>query len=108
VVYDNINFKDTKQDEIVGHKSYICSITTATIILCPELPSSGLYQVMHNLIMPLYVYDIFSAPGISGGDSVGLDILRSLITNVIKRLHPLSVSRIFTDNNNNYPKIPRL
>jgi hypothetical protein len=43
VVYDNINFKDTKRDEVVGHKSHMCSMTIATIILCPELPSSGLY-----------------------------------------------------------------
>jgi hypothetical protein len=108
VVYDNINFKDTKRDEVVGHKSHMCSMTTAAIILCPELPSSGLHQVMHNPTVPLRVHDIFSAPGISDDDSIGLDISRSLITDAIKRLHPSSVSRIFTDSDDSYPKMPRL
>jgi hypothetical protein len=104
----SLRCSDTKRDEVVGHKSHMCSMTTAAIILCPELPSSGLHQVMHNPTVPLCVHDIFSAPGISGADGVGLDISRSLIADAIKRLHPWSVSRIFTDSDDSYPKIPSL
>jgi hypothetical protein len=55
----------------------MCSMTTAAIILYPELPPSGLHQMMHNPTVPLRVDDIFSTPGISGSDGVGLDISRS-------------------------------
>jgi len=84
-VYDNMNFKDRKRDEIVGHKETMRAMMTAVLVLCPELPPSGLRQSMHNPTIPLVVADIFNAPAISGMDGgIGLDITRSLITDAIK------------------------
>jgi hypothetical protein len=44
--------------------------------------------MMHNPTVPLRVHDVFSEPGISGGDGIGSDISRNLITDAIKGLHP--------------------
>jgi len=80
-------------------------MTTAAIILCPRLPLSGLCQSIHNLIIPLRLKDILTAPSIFSKDSrIGLSITRSLISDVIKRLYTASVDFIFRDSNY-YPKI---
>ncbi len=89
----------------MGYKLYIYLITTTIIILCPELLLSGLYQVIYNLIILFCVHNIFSAPGISGGDGVELDISRSLIADAIKRLHPSSINHIFINSDDSYPKM---
>lgn len=86
----------------------MASMTTAAVVHCPALPPSGLCQSMHDPTIPLSVHDIFSAPGISGGDGgIGPDISRGLIADAIKRLHPSAVSAVFR-NNNHYPTIPCL
>ncbi|KAN0074986.1 hypothetical protein V8E54_007597 [Elaphomyces granulatus] len=58
VVYDNINFKDTKRDEHVGHKATMQAMTTACIIHCPFLPDNGLTQSMHDPTVQLDLDDI--------------------------------------------------
>lgn len=107
VVYDNINFKDMKQNEIVSHKFNMCSMTTAAIIFYSELSSSDLQQMMHNSTISLYIHDIFSAPGISDDDGIKLNISRSLIADAIKKLHSFSINHIFT-NTDSYFKMPSL
>jgi hypothetical protein len=105
IVYDNINFKDVKRDERLGHTSEMRSMTTAAIVHCPELPSSGLEQSMHNPTLPLSVRDIFNAPGINDNDGLGLQITKALIADAIKRLHPTAVGTVFSSSDD-YPKIP--
>src|SRR5712664_3866233 len=58
VVYDNINFKDTKRDEHVGHKPTMQAMTTACIIHCPFLPDNVLTQSMQDPTMQLDPEDI--------------------------------------------------
>jgi hypothetical protein len=72
-VYDNMNFKDRKRD---GMRA----MTTAALVLCPELSPSGLCQSMHNQTIPLILDNIFNSPAISGMDGgIGLEITGSLI-----------------------------
>ena len=105
MIYDNINFKNMKQNEIVNHKSDICSIIIVVIVFCSELSSFNLHQMMHNSTMLFCVHDIFFASEISDNNNVKLNISRNLITDVIKKLHSFSINHIFTNNNNNYFKI---
>ena len=98
-VYDNMNFKDTTRHEVVGHKAQMRHVTTAAVVLCPELPLSGLRQDMHNPSIPLSVKDILLAPGICGDssstDETGWAITRSLITDAVCRVHPAAVDAVF-------------
>ena len=107
IVYDNVNFKDTKRDEVVGHRATMQAMTTAALILCPELPLDGLRQSMHNPAVPLKLHDIFNSPGISG-DEIGPDITRSLISDAIRRVHRTGVNHIFQNSNQSPPQIPIL
>ncbi|XTI93488.1 hypothetical protein V2W45_1251009, partial [Cenococcum geophilum] len=38
VIYNNVNFKDTKRNKLLGYTSIIRLLITATTILYPELP----------------------------------------------------------------------
>lgn len=107
VVYDNINFKDAKRDEIVGHKSVATTaMTTAVLLRSTGLPPSGLTQSMHNSTHRLDLDDLLLSPGISGEDGhIGRTITTALIAGAVKRLHPESVGRVFP-NGENYPSMP--
>ena len=55
---------------------------------------------MHNLTIPLRLKDILAAPSIFGKDSrIRLNIMRSLILDVIKRIYIAGVNSIFRDSN---------
>lgn len=72
------------------------AMTTAAIIRCPELPSSGLAQSMHDPTKPLSHEDIISSPAVTGDDEgLGTSISRGLIADAVKRLHPESLNKIF-------------
>ena len=105
VVYDNINFKDTKCDEHVGHKATMQAMTTASIIHCPFLPDNGLTQSMHDATVQLDLENIFSSPGLSEDDE-GKDISRALILDAVRRIHGLGVDCIFEDSNVEPPRMP--
>ena len=94
-----------KQNEIVNHKSDICSIIIVVIVFCSELSSFNLHQMMHNSTMLFCVHDIFSVFEISDDDNVKLNISRNLITDAIKKFYSFSINYIFTNNDNNYFKI---
>jgi hypothetical protein len=70
------------------------NLTTAAIVLCPELPSTGLLQSMHDPSIKLNVNKIYLAPGISG-DSNTQAISKSLIFDAIKRIHHRGISQVF-------------
>ncbi len=42
VVYDNVNFKNTVRDEILEYTAVMRNLITAVIVICLELPDSGL------------------------------------------------------------------
>ena len=59
---------------------------------------------MYNLYYKLFLKDIIFSPAISGkGDIIGLDIINSLITNIIRRVYISSVNLIFLEGD--YPII---
>jgi len=81
------------------------AITTAAIVLCPKLPPSGLRQGIYNLTIPLRLKDILNAPSISSEDNrIGVNIIRSLISDALKRIHTDGVNTIFRDSDR-YPKM---
>ena len=81
------------------------SITTAIIILCPKLPTLGLYQSIYNLTIPFKLKDILAAPNVfnkNGG--IELSIIQSIILNAIKRIYTAGVTSVFK-NSDYYSKI---
>jgi len=40
-VYDNVNFKDTVRDEVLGYIIIMRNLITAVIVIYLELPDSG-------------------------------------------------------------------
>jgi hypothetical protein len=96
VVYDNINFKDTKRDEHVGHKAAMQAITTACIIHCPFLPETGLTQDMHDPKAQLDHEDILLSPGIQGNE-MSDEVTRGHILEAIRRMHPSAVRTMVSE-----------
>ena len=96
VIYDNVNFKDIKRDELLGYTSVIRSLTTTAIIYYPKLPLLGLCQLIYNLTIPLNIKDIYRSFGF--GDELLLQISRYLIANIIKGIYLTSIERIFKDS----------
>jgi hypothetical protein len=89
-VYDNINFKNTKRDEHLGHKGTMESLTTAAIVHCPELPTTRLTQSMFTSTSLLNIKDIWKSLA-DNGDETGKDISRALIASAIQRVHTQGV-----------------
>jgi len=96
VIYNNINFKDIKRDELLGYMSVIRSLITAAIIYCPKLPLLGLCQLMHNPTILLNVEDIYRSP--SFGNKLSPQISRYLITNTINGVYLAGIERIFKES----------
>jgi hypothetical protein len=104
-----MNFKDTKRDEVLGHKATMRAMTTAAIVLCSSLPLLGLRQTMHNPTIELYLSDIVAAPGITGNDNeIGAHITRSLISDAIKKVHSFGVNQIFDHSERTAPTMPEI
>src|SRR5690242_3774078 len=92
-----MNFKDTKRDEVLGHTATMRNLTTAAIIICPDLPMSGLQQNMHDPTKELHEQDILNAPAISGNDNgFGVNISTYLISDAIRKVHSPGVDAIFS------------
>ena len=96
IVYDNINFKDIKRDELLSYIFVIHSLTTTVIIYCPKLPPLGLYQLIYNPTILLNIKDIYHSP--SFGDELLLQISHYLIANIIKGIYLTSIEHIFKDS----------
>ena len=75
----------------------------------PKLPSTGLFQHMHNPVWPLNPHNIYQLPGVSGNDGgIGRQMSLTLISKVICKLHSSAVNTIFTGACNQIPKMPEL
>ena len=76
------------------------SIITAAIILYPKLLLLGLYQSIYNPTIPLKLKDILAALSISSKDGgIRLNITRSFILDIIKRLYIAGINSIYRDSN---------
>ena len=62
-----MNFKDTTRHEVSGHAAEMRAVTTAAIVHCPGLPSSGLLQEMHNPTIPLSLREVVASPCVRTG-----------------------------------------
>jgi len=101
-----MNFKENTRHEILGHSAGMRAVTTASIVMCPQLPASGLNQSMHHPENPLRIDEIFD--GLSRqGDDTGVQISQFLIANAIRSVHPAAVARIF-ESTTQYPQMPVL
>jgi len=75
-------------------------MTTTAIILYPELLPLSLCQSMYNPIIPLRLENILDALSVSSEDGgIKINITRSLISDLIKRIYIASVNTIFRGNN---------
>jgi hypothetical protein len=83
------------------------AVTTAAIVLCPDLPAGGLSQSMHDPSIPLSAKDIFAGPGIVGDDT-GLLISQHFIAEAVKSVHIAAVDRIFEGHSDMYPTFPSI
>jgi hypothetical protein len=106
VAYDNMNFKETKRDESIGNQSSIQCMTTSVIVLCPELPLSGLRQDMHNPTIPLRYKDIRFSSGLRGGHGLQSNISKAIIFNALKTVHGDTLSRVFEESICMQPEMP--
>ena len=98
IIYDNINFKDIIRDEVLKYKTIIRNLTTAAIIIYPNLPGSDLQQSIHNETKHLNVYNIFTAPAISGDDNdLKIYIFIYLILDTIRKVHSSKINTIFNN-----------
>jgi hypothetical protein len=107
VVYDNINFKDDKRHEDVGHTRKYKAFTNAAVILNRDIPAGGLTRDMHDPSIPLQLGEIVSSPAITGGDDIGRLTSIVLIADAIKRVHEDATGRVFGGGNREkYPQFP--
>lgn len=109
---------DKKRDEVVGNTGSHQSMTTAIIVVCPEIPLSGLTQDMHDPSV-LLDFRISFLPGITGEDGfvgtaqnttgqllISTQITQYLITDCIARIHPTAVDHVFKGKRNLFPRMP--
>ena len=106
-MYDNINFLDRKRDEEAGHAAVYRAMTNASYVICEDIPTTGLFQSMHNPTRPLQLEDVALSPGITGSDGIGVHISTSLIADAVKRVHGDAIASIFSgDEAAQYPSFP--
>lgn len=108
IVYDNFNFKDTVSEQALGSSRPVMrNLTSALLIICPKIPTSGLQQSMLNTSQPLRLHDILTAPGLRR-DSVSRKISLYHIATAIRKIHPEAVDAIFKDEPDLFPQMPQL
>jgi len=96
VIYNNVNFKNTVRDEVLGHIIIMRNLTTAAIVIYLELPDSGLQQSMHDRTKDFNIRDIFNTSAISGDDNgIKVRISIYLISEAIKKVHKSVINTIF-------------
>lgn len=100
-----MNFKDTTRHETLGHKGTQAAVTTATIVICPDIPPTGLKQSMYRHSIPLKMEDIFNSPGISG-DTIGQQITRAIIINAVLEIHRAPIAEMYTAAGIDLPEMP--
>ena len=106
VGYDNFDFKDTIRDELLGHKAKMRNLTTSWVMICPELPATGLTQDMHDPTIQLQTMDILNSPAVCGGDDIGPKISTYHIVEAIRKVHSRGLLVIYKDSELDPPSMP--
>ena len=95
-MYDNVNFKDTVRDEILGYIAVMRNLTITVIVIYLKLLDSDLQQSMHDGTKDFDIRDIFNTPAISDDDNgIGVRISIYLISEAIKKVYGSAVNAIF-------------
>ncbi len=98
IVYDNVNFKNTIRDKVLGYIIVIYNLTNTAIMICSELPDSGLQQSMHDKTKNFNIRNIFNTPAIFNNDNdIGVRIFIYLISEAIKKVYKSAVNTIFNN-----------
>jgi hypothetical protein len=72
------------------------NLTTAAIIICPEISDSGFQQFIHDRTKDFNIRDIFNAPAISNNDNgIEVRIFIYLIFEAIQKVHESAINAIF-------------
>ncbi len=96
IVYDNVNFKNTIRDEVLGYIIIIRNLTTTIIIIYLKLPNSDLQQSIHDRTKDFNIRDIFNTPAISNNDNgIRVRISTYLISEAIKKVYKSAINIIF-------------
>jgi len=96
IIYDNVNFKNTIRDEVLGYTTIIRNLTTTEIVIYLELPDSNLQQSIHDGTKNLDIRDIFNTPAISNNDNgIRIRISTYLISEAIKKVYRSAIDTIF-------------
>lgn len=109
IVYDNMNFKETVRDESLGHKAVMTAMTTAAVVICPEIPPEGLTQDMHNPLYKLDASDIVESPGLRNV-ALHREIVISLLITAVNKVHPGCIEKLFPpgDTQHTRPTLPKI
>jgi hypothetical protein len=106
VGYDNLDFKDSVRDELLGHKAKMRNMTTSWVMKCPELPATGLTQDMHDPTVQLDSLHILNSPAVNGGDERNPQISIAHIVDAIRRVHSGGLLSIYRDVEQEPPTMP--
>ena len=92
-----MNFKETVWDEVIEHRDFMTALTTAAIIISPDLPVDDLYQTMLNSTQSIHINDIMSVSEVDRDDqSIEKQISIFLILNAIQKVHSTAINTIFS------------
>ncbi len=95
-MYDNVNFKDTIRDEVLGYIAVMRNLIITVIVICLELSDSGFQQFIHDGTKDFDIRDIFNASVISGDDNgIRVRIFIYFIFEAIKKVYGSVVDAIF-------------
>lgn len=109
VAYDNLTFMDTVRDESITNQSKFMNLTTSVIVKCPEFPTEGLKQIMHNPLIPLDFNAVYQSPGVGlPDDGLREQFCQWHIINAIKLTHSESVKSIYKNTGLKPPDWPAL
>jgi hypothetical protein len=108
VAYDNYNFIDRVRDQALGTPySIMRCMTTCICAKSPHLPSTGLWQRMHNTAIPLDFEKFVLSEGMTR-DDVSVRCTKFLITDAIRTLHSAAFEKVFQDRKDLIPEMPHV
>jgi hypothetical protein len=92
--YNNINFQDTKHDELLEYKAQIVHVTTVCIIENLEFPPSSIIQEIHNPIYQLSLKYIIDKLAFNG-DTKSKSVIIYLIFDTIRKIYSKTIKNIY-------------
>jgi hypothetical protein len=99
IIYDNVNFKNTIRDKILGYIIIIYNLITTTIVIYLKLSNSDFQQSIHDRTKNLNIWDIFNTPAIFSDDNgIEIRIFIYFIFETIKKIYKSAINAIFNNS----------